>query len=63
MEIREKSFRMYVLQEIKKIIDNAYEQAKRILRENRDKLDQVAAVLIEREKITGEEFDGIFEQQ
>ncbi len=50
-------------EEIKKIIDNAYEQAKRILRENRDKLDQVAAVLIEREKITGEEFDGIFEQQ
>ncbi len=50
-------------EEIKKIIDNAYEQAKRILRENRDKLDKVAAVLIEKEKITGEEFDGIFEQQ
>ena len=49
-------------EEIKKIIDNAYEQAKRILRENRDKLDKVAAVLIEKEKITGEEFDGIFEQ-
>ena len=48
-------------EEIKKIIDWAYEEATRILKENRDKLDQVAAVLIEKEKITGEEFDAIFE--
>ena len=47
-------------EEIKKIIDNAYEQAKRILRENRERLDKVAEVLIEKEKITGEEFDEIF---
>ena len=48
-------------EEIKKIIDAAYNSAKEILNNNRDKLDRVAAVLIEKEKITGEEFDAIFE--
>ncbi len=47
-------------EEIKRIIDNSYTQAQKILSENRDKLDQVAAILIEKEKITGEEFDKIF---
>ena len=47
--------------EIKMIIDNAYKEAEKILSNNRDKLDQVAAILIEKEKITGEEFDHIFE--
>jgi cell division protease FtsH len=46
--------------EIKKIIDSAYEQARNILNDHRDKLDAVAAVLIEKEKITGQEFDQIF---
>ena len=48
-------------EEVKKIIDNAYMEAKNILREHRDKLDRVAEVLVEKEKITGEEFDQIFE--
>ena len=39
---------------------NSYEEAKSILSKNRDKLDKVAAVLIEKEKITGDEFDQIF---
>ena len=47
-------------EEIKKIIDSAYTKAKDILNANRDKLDRVAEVLIEKEKITGEEFDAIF---
>ena len=47
-------------EEIKHIIDHAYEEAKSILSKNRDKLDKVAAVLIEKEKITGDEFDQIF---
>jgi len=47
-------------EEIKRIIDNAYESAKSILREHRDKLDRVADILVEKEKITGEEFDEIF---
>ncbi len=47
-------------EEIKKIIDSAYTRARDILNANRDKLDRVAEILIEREKITGEEFDAIF---
>ena len=48
-------------EEIKKIIDEAYREAKAILSEHRDKLDRVAEILVEKEKITGEEFDSIFE--
>ncbi len=49
-------------EEIKKIIDKAYQEAKDILNNHKDKLDKVAGVLIEKEKITGEEFDKIFEE-
>ena len=49
-------------EEIKIIIDKAYERAEKILKDNREKLDRVAEILIEKEKITGEEFDAIFEQ-
>ena len=48
-------------EEVKRIIDNAYAEAKEILTEHRDKLDKVAEVLVEKEKITGEEFDEIFQ--
>ncbi len=48
-------------EEVKKIIDHAYGEAKSILNAHRDKLDRVAEVLVEKEKITGEEFDQIFE--
>ena len=48
-------------EEIKKIIDKAYKEAKEILIAHKDKLDKVAEVLVEKEKITGEEFDSIFE--
>ena len=34
----------------------AYEEAKRILKENREALDKIAAFLIEKETITGKEF-------
>lgn len=50
-------------EEIKKIIDNAYLTAKRILSENTDKLHTVAGRLLEKEKIDGEEFDQIFSEQ
>ena len=49
-------------EEIKRIIDSAYSEAKAILSEHRDKLDKVATILVEKEKITGEEFDNIFEE-
>ena len=48
--------------EIKKIIDKAYMTAKQILTANVDKLHIVAQILLEREKIDGEEFNQIFEQ-
>ena len=47
-------------EETKRIIDNAYNRAKQILTDNIDKLHQVAGVLLEKEKIEGEEFDAIF---
>ena len=47
-------------EEVKKHLIVAYKKAYTILSQNRDKLDKVAAVLMEKEKITGEEFDEIF---
>ena len=46
-------------EEVKKIIDNAYRNAEEILRANIDKLHAVAGVLLEKEKIEGDEFDAI----
>ncbi len=46
--------------EIKNIIDHAYAEALRILNTNIDKLHRVAGVLLEKEKIDGEEFEEIF---
>ena len=42
--------------EIKKIIDKAYNKAVDILEKNKSQLDKVAEVLIQKEKISGEEF-------
>jgi cell division protease FtsH len=47
--------------EIRDIVDEAYETARRILSEHMDKLNTVAAVLIEREKISGDEFNTLME--
>ena len=47
-------------EETKRIIDAGYERAKNILSEHIDKLHAVAKVLLEKEKIDGEEFDTIF---
>ena len=49
-------------EEIKKMIVTSYQRAKELLEQNRDKLDAVAKVLIEKEKITEEEFNQVFEQ-
>ena len=49
-------------EEIKKMIATSYQRAKELLEQNRDKLDAVAKVLIEKEKITEEEFNQVFEQ-
>lgn len=46
--------------EVMKILKESYEEAKRLLSENRDVMDQIAAFLIEKETITGKEFMKIF---
>ena len=46
--------------EVKAIIDNAYVEAKRIILENRDILDRCAELLLEKEKISREEFEALF---
>ena len=47
-------------EEVKKIVDKGYKTAEEILRANIDKLHAVAGVLLEKEKIDGDEFDKIF---
>jgi len=47
-------------EEIKKIIDKAYNTAREILSNNIDKLHIVAGILLEKEKIDGQEFDAVF---
>ena len=46
--------------EVRKIIDDCYEQAKAIILENRDILDESSALLLEKEKVTREEFEALF---
>lgn len=46
-------------EEVKKIVDKGYQMAVKLLSENMDKLEAVANVLLEKEKIDGEEFDAI----
>ena len=48
--------------ETKNIIDKAYKRAEDILREHIDKLHVVAGILLEKEKIDGEEFAKVFEE-
>ena len=47
--------------EIRDIVDESYETARRILTEHMDQLHTVAAVLMEREKISGDEFKTLME--
>lgn len=46
--------------EVKKIIDSCYDEAKRIISENMNVLHSCAELLIEKERITREEFEGLF---
>lgn len=49
--------------EVKRIIDDCYNEAKRILTENIDILHKCANLLIEKERITREEFEALFEER
>ena len=44
-------------QEMRKIMDDCYKQAQKILKDNKDLLDLIANVLLEKETITKEEID------
>ena len=47
-------------QEVHKMLEEAYQRAKQILSENRDKLDKLAALLVEREVIFREDLEEIY---
>ena len=59
-----KSYSEYITgeidKEVKRIIDDCYAKAKAIILENRDVLEKSAQLLIEKEKITREEFEALF---
>ena len=46
--------------EVKEIIDDCYKQASDIIAKHRDVLDRCAELLIEKEKVTREEFEALF---
>ena len=47
---------------VKKIIDAEEEKVTKLISENLDKLKEIAGVLIEKERLEGDEFDSLFEQ-
>ena len=49
-------------QEIKRIIDECYVKAKQMITDNRDVLDACANLLLEKEKISQQEFEALFEK-
>ena len=48
--------------EIRRIMDECYSRAEKLISENMDVLHRVAALLIEKEKIDREEFESCFEE-
>lgn len=47
--------------EMRRIIDNAYHKTETLLSQNMEKLDRVAQALLEKETISGKEFETLFE--
>ena len=50
-------------EEINSIVKSAHQTAMSILRENKDKLDELSHYLLEKETITGEEFMAILNKE
>ena len=50
-------------EEVRCIIDECYQEAKKVLTENRDILDNCANLLMEKERISKEEFEALFEEK
>ena len=49
--------------EVRRILDECHEKAKEIILEHRDVLDACAELLLEKEKISREEFEELFENR
>ncbi len=47
-------------EEIKRIIDTSVDKTRKILEDNRPILDKLASLLLEKEKVTGDEFEALF---
>ncbi len=50
-------------EEVRNIINKCYDKCQTLIKDNLDKLENVAQALMEREQITGEEFDMVFDGQ
>jgi cell division protease FtsH len=50
-------------QEVRRIVQEQYERAKKLLADNRDKLDRIAEALLERETLDREELTAIMEDR
>lgn len=50
-------------QEVNRIVTEAYREAKRLLKENMEMLHATAKLLVEKEKVTGDEFRALFDQK
>ena len=50
-------------QEVNRIVTDAYREAKRLLQENMEMLHATAKLLVEKEKVTGDEFRSMFDQK
>ena len=47
-------------EEVKRIVEDSYAKAKEIIENHRDVLERSSQLLLEREKLTREEFEGLF---
>jgi cell division protease FtsH len=46
--------------EVKNLVDEAYSDAKKILKEHKEETEKLVKMLLEKEVVSGEEFDEIF---
>src|SRR5687768_1331947 len=50
-------------EEVRRIVEEQYERARRVIRENRDKLDRLAEALLERETLDSEEIQAAIDHR
>ena len=48
-------------EEVKALIDRAYDHCKQILSDNKEKMEQLTAYLLEKESISGDQFRALME--